>query len=159
IRIQQITGPILMRYQVARSCRLVLMLLPGVLAAASRGDDSRAAGGAAQTILHLGSGSFAAGALVDSPQPSTLRWQAAAFVTPFEFPLESINAIHWPPPSGLIKPGGDYAFELAAGDVLFGSLADLNDTDVEIETARLGRFRIDRKNVHRIFRWRDSSDL
>ncbi|MGO9915331.1 MAG: hypothetical protein ACLQIB_11540 [Isosphaeraceae bacterium] len=149
-----------MRYQAARFSRLALLFLPSMIAAAARGDESPpAAASPAQTILHLNSGSFAAGKLVDSPTPSTLRWQADGFVTPFEFPIEWINAIHWPPPAGPIKPGGDYAFELAAGDVLFGSLVDLNDADVEIETSRLGRFKIDRKNVHRIFRWRDSSDL
>ncbi len=148
-----------MRYQAVCFCRLALLLLPTMIATAAPADDSPPPAPPAQTILHLSSGSFAAGTLVDSPTPTTLRWQADGFVTPFEFPIEWINAIHWPPPAKSIKPGGDYAFELAAGDVLFGSLVDLNDTDVEIETSRLGRFKIDRKNVHRIFRWRDSSDL
>jgi peroxiredoxin len=107
----------------------------------------------------LSSGSFVAGALVDSPHPSTVRWQASAFVAPFEFPIEGINAIHWPPPAAPVRPAGDYAFELAAGDVVFGSLIDLSDTALEIETQRLGRFKIERARVHRIFRWRDSSDL
>jgi len=148
-----------MRYQTHRFSRLALLFLPPMIATAARGDDSPTAAPPAQTILHLSSGSFAAGKLVESPAPTMLRWQADGFVTPFEFPIESINAIHWPPPAGPIKPGGDYAFELAGSDVLFGSLVDLNDTEVAIETERLGRFKVDRKNVHRIFRWRDSSDL
>jgi thiol-disulfide isomerase/thioredoxin len=130
-----------------------------LLTTPAHGAENLGAAARAQTILHLNSGSFAAGKLVDSPTPNTLRWQADAFATPFEFALGGINAIHWPPPDQPKKPAGDYAFELAAGDVLFGSLVDLNDTDVEIETQRTGRFNIDRANVHRIFRWRDSSDL
>ncbi len=38
-------------------------------------------------------------------------------------------------------------------------MIDLNDAEVEIATERLGRFRIERSKVHRMFRWRDSSDL
>lgn len=88
-----------MQYQAACLARLSLLFLPIAFAAAASGDDAPVAAPAAQTILHLNSGSFAAGELVDSPMPGTLRWQAAAFVTPFEFQVDSVNAIHWPPPA------------------------------------------------------------
>ena len=68
-------------------------------------------------------------ATLDSePSPNVLRWQATAFVGPVRLrhrrrQLPSIS------PSRRACPGptGDYCFELAGGDVLFGSLVGLDD--------------------------------
>ena len=57
------------------------------------------------------------------------------------------------------KPTGDYCFELAEGDVLFGTLIGLNDQEAELDVPRLGRLHFPRSQVHRIYRWRESSDL
>ena len=110
-------------------------------------------------VLHLADGSFIPGDLVDSARPGVLRWQASAFVSPFEFPVDRINAIHWPPPAALPKPEGDYCFELAGGDVVFGTLVALDHKHAELEIPRIGRLRLDRSIVHRIYRWRGSADL
>jgi peroxiredoxin len=119
--------------------------------------------GAAQTpasaVLHLTDGSFVAGELVGSPEPGVVRWQSAAFVSPFEFPVNRINAIHWPPPAIPPKPEGDFCFELSGGDVVFGSLLALNDKTAELDLPRVGRLRLQRSSIHRIYRWRGSADL
>ena len=110
-------------------------------------------------VLHLTDGSFASGELVDSTQPGVFRWQASAFVSPFEFPVNRVNAIHWPPPAAIASPEGDYCFELAGGDVLFGTLVALDDKGAVLDLPRIGRLQVTRSTVHRIYRWRGSADL
>ena len=68
-------------------------------------------------------------------------------------------AIEWPPPATQPKPAGDFCFELAAGDVLFGSLLALDDHQAELDVPRLGRIHVQRSNLHRIDRWREGADL
>ena len=67
---------------------------------------------------------------------ASLRWQAAGFVAPFEFKLGRVNAIHWTPAEKPVKPEGEFCFELGGGDVVFGTLAEL---DAERSTARACR--------------------
>jgi peroxiredoxin len=110
-------------------------------------------------VLHLTNGGFAAGALEDCANAAVFRWHAAGFVEAFEFPSSAVSAIHWPPAKEPVKPSGDYCFELAGGDVLFGSLVHLDDKHIELGLDRLGRFTVERASVRRIYRWRDSANL
>ncbi len=110
-------------------------------------------------VLHLADGGFAAGELRDSSRPGVLRWQGAAFVAPFEFAVKDVNNVQWPPPATIARPAGDFCFELAAGDVLFGSLIGLDEQKAELNIPRLGRIHVDRTHLHRIYRWRDGADL
>ena len=86
-------------------------------------------------------------------------WQASGFVSPFQFPVNRVNAIHWPPPMSPPKPGGDFCFELAGGDILFGNLNALDRTQAELDIPRIGRLHVERSNIHRIYRWQGSADL
>jgi peroxiredoxin len=113
----------------------------------------------AAAVLHLSDGSLAPGNLVDSVRSGVFRWQASDFVSPFEFPVSRVNAIHWPPPKNVPKPEGESCFELAAGDVVFGSLVAMDDKQAELAIPRIGRLRIERSSIHRIYRWRGSADL
>ncbi len=110
-------------------------------------------------VLHLANGDYAAGSLRDSARAGVLRWQAAAFAEPFAFPVDSVSAIHFPALAAAQKPAGDYCFELAGGDMLFGSLRDLTADQAEIETPRLGRFHVARTSITRVDRLRDRGDL
>ena len=66
-----------------------------------------------------------------------VRWQASGFVSPFEFKLGQVNAIHWTPAEKPVKPEGEYCFELSGADVVFGTLASLDETGaVEIPPDR-----------------------
>jgi hypothetical protein len=125
--------------------------------AASAADQPAAA--APPAVLHLTDGSFLPGSLVDTARPGVLRWQASSFVSPFDFPGDRVNAIHWPPPAVVPKPDGELCFELAGGDVVFGSLISLTEKQAELEIPRIGRLKLDRSIVHRIYRWRGSADL
>jgi len=110
-------------------------------------------------VLHLTDGNFVAGELENSNKPGILRWHATPFVSTFEFPINAVTAIHWPPPATLVKPVADYCFELAGGDVLFGSVVGLDDKQAELDVPRIGRLHVDRSHINRIYRWRDSADL
>jgi peroxiredoxin len=110
-------------------------------------------------VIHLTNGGHVPGDLKDSADPKVLRWQGSAFVAPFDFSLGAINSVHYPSPAELPKPAGDYCFELAGGDVLFGRLVGLDDKEAELDVARIGRLHLDRSAIRRIYRWRDSADL
>ena len=107
----------------------------------------------------MADGGFVAGEVRATTKPGVLRWQGTSFVAPFEFAVKDVNAIQWPPPATLARPAGDFCFELAAGDVLFGSLAGLDEHKVELDIPRLGRMHVQRTSLHRIYRWRDGADL
>jgi peroxiredoxin len=110
-------------------------------------------------VLELMNGGFVRGELEDSAQPGTLRWQSTSFAGPFDFDAKSVNVIHYPPPRDLPKPTGDYCFELAGGDVLFGSLIEMTDKDAELEATPIGRLRVPRSQIHRLYHRRGSTDL
>ncbi len=66
-------------------------------------------------MLSLDDGGFAAGHLADTDRAGILRWQAAGFVSPFEFKLGRVNAVQWTPDEKPAKPEGEYCFELGVG--------------------------------------------
>src|SRR5579872_3905416 len=121
--------------------------------------DMQPSGPPTQPVLHLLNDSFVTGTLCDSEATAVLRWQSPAFASPFEFSLAELNAVHFPPPARPAPPVGDYCFELERGDLLFGSLLGLSDSELELDVARMGRIHVKRSSVHRFFRWRDSTDL
>jgi peroxiredoxin len=146
--------------RLGRSGRVDLLTVAAILALAARGlAGDQPSRPSPPPVLNLVDGGYANGELRDSSKPGVLRWQATSFVAPFEFAIKDVNAVQWPPPATLERPAGDFCFELAAGDVLFGSLLGLDDRQVELEVHRLGRIRVQRGNLHRIYRWRDGADL
>src|SRR5262249_26256807 len=138
-------SPSMFGSRLPRAGRASCLLLMAVLATAARAADP-------PPVLHLVDGGYAAGELRDSSRPDVLRWQGAPFVAPFEFAVKDVNNIQWPPPATLDRPAGDFCFELSAGDVLFGSLVGLDERKAELDIPRLGRIRIERANLHRIYR-------
>jgi thiol-disulfide isomerase/thioredoxin len=110
-------------------------------------------------VLHLANGGFAPGSLIASSQPGRIRWHSHAFTAPFDFPLGAVAAVHYSVPTELPRPDGDYCFELAGGDVLFGSLLALNDAEADLEIAKAGRLHVSRAVINRMYCWRSSADL
>ncbi len=133
---------------------LQAVLLSVFLAGTAGADDKRPS-----AVLSLDDGGFAAGDLADSDRPGVLRWQAAGFVAPFEFKLGRVNAVHWTSDEKAAKPEGEFCFELGGGDVVFGSLADLDLREAQIDVPRVGRLQVPRPAIRRIYRWRESADL
>src|SRR5208337_3080340 len=110
-------------------------------------------------VLHSSNGGFVPGELIASSQPDLIRWQSTAFTAPFDLPLKAVTAVHFSVPAELPTATGDYCFELAGGDVVFGSLLAMNDMEAELEIARLGRLHVWRSVINRMYRWRSSADL
>ena len=108
------------------------------------------------SVIHLTNGGFLPGALQDSEKPGLLRWKGDSFVNSFDFDLNIVNAVHKPAPSALPKPEGEFGFDLAGGDVLFGSLLQLDSKIAVIDSPKFGKLTVTRANIQRIFRWRDS---
>jgi hypothetical protein len=138
--------------------KLALIAAACLLGAWARGAEPPAASSASPMLL-LTNGGFLPGSLRNSERPGTIRWQGTSFVAPFDFDVKAVNALHYPAPAVLPRPVGDYCFDLAGGDVLFGSLVDLDDAEATLDIPRFGRLHVERAGLHRIDRWRDSADL
>ena len=114
---------------------------------------------AASAVIHLTNGDYATGRLVDSQGSSRLAWQSPAFTGPFEFSIQAMNTIQFPIPAKLIQPEGAYCFELAGGDVLFGSLVALQGNEAGVEVAGIGRLHVERSLLRRMYRWQGGTEL
>ena len=104
-------------------------------------------------VMRLTNGDHATGSLVDSTENGHLAWQSQAFVTPFRFSLDAIESILFPVPTKISQPQGDYCFELAAGDTLFGSLVSLQEDEAILDIWQMGRLHVKRSFVRRMHRW------
>ena len=129
-------------------------LLSIMLAGAAGADEKRP-----HAVLNLDDGGYAAGDLADSDRPGIIRWQAAGFVSPFEFLLGRVNAVQWTADKEAPKPEGEFCFEIGGGDVVFGSLKSLDLSMAQIDVPRVGLVKVQRTAIRRIYRWRDSADL
>ncbi|MCY2963820.1 MAG: TlpA disulfide reductase family protein [Planctomycetota bacterium] len=109
-------------------------------------------------MLKLADGDFVTGKLVDSSSPGRLAWQSPAFTAPFEFAADAIQSIVFPVPDARPKPGGEFCFELAAGDVLFGSLIDLREGVVTIDASGIGRVHVNLSHLRRIHHWQGDAE-
>ncbi|QEH32595.1 Thiol-disulfide oxidoreductase ResA [Aquisphaera giovannonii] len=136
-----------------------LAALPMGPAVAADGPAPRASASPPGSTLHLSNGGFARGELRPSGPPATIRWQAAALVDPLDFDLPSVNAVHFPAPEKLPRPDAEYCFELAGGDVLFGGLAALDGGEAVLDVPRVGRLRVRRSAIARMYRWKSGGDL
>jgi hypothetical protein len=111
-----------------------------------------------QQVLHLTDGRTMDGEIRNSSESGVLRYKAATGDAVSDIPWKNVAAIYWPPPAVQPKTTGDFRFELAGGDVVFGSLVGLGDKQAELDIPRLGRIHVRRGNLHRIDRWRDSAE-
>ena len=108
-------------------------------------------------VLHLSDGDFLAGYLADCDETGIIRWHMRGATAPFDFPTAAVRAAHFPSPDTVPSPKGDFLFELANGDMLYGSLASVTPERFELESARFGRLHVDRAEIRRIVRLGDAS--
>ena len=109
--------------------------------------------------LTLANGDFITGQLLDTKQPHVVRWQGDGFVSPFEFTQRNVSSIQFPSAQDRPAPTGDYCFELAGGDLLFGKLIGLSEDTAELDLTLFGHTQLVRSNIRRIRRWGDTADL
>jgi thiol-disulfide isomerase/thioredoxin len=112
----------------------------------------------ARSVLHLIDGSQLPGELRGG-EANVVRWQTPAFAGPLEFPITAVRAVHYPAAGPPTKPSEEYGFELVGDDVIHGDLLALTDDAVEISSAALGKVRLRRDQVRRIFRLQGSEAL
>jgi thiol-disulfide isomerase/thioredoxin len=110
-------------------------------------------------VLHLRNGGHVPGQIVSCDQPNAVRWKSDLFAAPFLFPVDLLNTINFPIPPEIARPPGDYCLELSGGDVLFGTLTAMSGDQAEMEVPRVGRLRIQRSRINRMYRWRSSADV
>jgi peroxiredoxin len=116
--------------------------------------------GAVPARLSLRDGSSLLGFVAASPDPHVLRWQSPGFVAPFEFPLSRVDGVRFPNGQGKLDPQGEFGFELAGGNLLYGELLSIDATQVVVKLPRQPEpVPIKRAIVHRIFRHNDDSRL
>lgn len=113
----------------------------------------------AGSVLHLTNESFVAGGLRGSNDAAILRWRSPHFTNELEFPLSSVNAVHYALAAQQPRPQGEYCFELADDDVLYGDLLGMSGDELEIEAARLGRVWLRRDAVRRLYRWQGADSV
>jgi thiol-disulfide isomerase/thioredoxin len=115
----------------------------------------------AQAVLHLAGGGFVPGSVRDSDRAGVLRWQGTSFVEPFDFDLDAVESARFPALAAGApeRPAGDWCFELAGGDVFFGTLVALDERAAVVEAPDLGRLHIRRTQIHRISRRDDQAEL
>ena len=110
-------------------------------------------------VLHLKGGGFLTGDLKNSENPKAITWQSPSFRDPFIFGLGNISSVNYQLPKEIRKPTGEYSFELSDGDLIFGSLIQVNEADIEIETTHFGKLKVARACLQRVYRWHDGADL
>ncbi|MBC8114006.1 MAG: TlpA family protein disulfide reductase, partial [Candidatus Saccharimonas sp.] len=121
--------------------------------AAEPPDDSNGA------VLQLTNGDHVTGRLVDSQGSDRLTWQSPTFTSPFDFPLSAVSTVQFPIPAKLTQPEGAYCFELAGGDVLFGSLVALQGNEAVLDVSGVGRLHVERSTLRRMYRWHGGAEL
>src|SRR5216683_2000673 len=118
-----------------------------------------AADRAATAVLHLTNGDFVPGEVRGSEDPKVLPWRSPFFARPLEFPLSAVNAVHYAVLGPQPKPQGEYCFELAGDDVLYGNLLGLTEDEAEVDSARLGRMHLRRQHIRRFYRWKGAESI
>jgi thiol-disulfide isomerase/thioredoxin len=135
------------------------------VALAWTGPLGRAAGAAEppreQAVLHLINGGFVPGSVRESDRAGVLPWQGTSFVEPFDFNLGAVESVQFPVADAgePARPAAGLCFELAGGDVLFGTLVELDEQTAVVDAPELGRLHIRRSQIHRINRLDDQAEL
>lgn len=108
-------------------------------------------------VIHLLNGDYVTGSLTTA-DPAILGWQSPAFTQPFQFEIGGVSSIHFPVPDQLPAQTGDYCFEFAGSDMLFGTLVGIDDKVVTLDVDHLGRVQVDRNVVQRLYRIKGNSN-
>lgn len=112
-----------------------------------------AAAAADPATLYLVNGGRVPGEPRATDTPAVWRWRSSAFAVPLDFPAAAVRAVHYAVPPGPPRPAGGYAVEVGPDDSLSGDLLAVSDDAVELADTPVGRARLKRAAVRRVFRW------
>lgn len=111
------------------------------------------------SVIHLNNGDHVNGILATSSSPDTIGWQAPFAVSPFQFALSGVNSINYSLPETLPQPQGLYLFELAQGDVLYGSINSLDDDTATLDIPDVGRVTLAKTAISSIRKRQGGSEV
>lgn len=102
--------------------------------------------------LLLQNNDFLRGTLENTQAAGTLRFQSPLFQSPFEFPADIIAKLEFPDNQPQPREDQEYSFELSGGDILFGRLVALGESELEIDSPDFGRIHLQTSRLRRIAR-------
>lgn len=111
------------------------------------------------TMVRFSTGEYVTGELLDTSDPKLITLQSTAFATPLQFMVRQIQHIEFPRSPPVTDFAADYRFELNGGDVLLGSVVELNEEHAILDVLNLGQIRIAMSTVCRIQPWKNPSGL
>jgi thiol-disulfide isomerase/thioredoxin len=111
------------------------------------------------SVLHLANGGLVAGQLRGSNNPKIVRWSSPLFAEPLEFRLSAVKAVDYRGAGPQPQPPGEYCLELGDDDLLYGDLLGLTETEIELESARLGRVHVRREDIRRLYRAKGANSI
>ena len=101
---------------------------------------------------------FVTGELIDSAAGDHLLWRSPLFASPLRLPLDQVRSVRFPVRGKPEQPQGEYCFELAGGDTLFGALLEISGEQAVIDSPGFGPLHLDRAILRRVHRW-NAGDL
>jgi thiol-disulfide isomerase/thioredoxin len=134
---------------------IVVCLLFGMLCTAAAADEASEPTG----VLTLPGGDAVRGRFQPAEQSGLIRWQGTEFTRPFEFPVETLAAIRFPPAQPPIEPVGEFVIELHGGDMLSGRLAGWSEESVTVESSHFGTVTVKPEAVRRLYRIAENPTL
>ena len=118
-----------------------------------------AADGKPKSVLHLTDDGFIPGELRGSDDLKAIHWRSPLFASALDFPLNAVKAVHYEMVGPLPTPHGEFCFELIDDDFVYGDLVDLTNDDVTVASAQLGRIRLRRDRVRRLYRYAGADSI
>lgn len=103
-------------------------------------------------VMSLINGNTIAGSLRPSDSSTVIRWQGADFTEPFDVLVDAVKSIKFPAPKQRVAQTGDFAFELASGDLLAGKLVGWTTQGVDIDSSLFGRIVVRPGIIRRMYR-------
>jgi thiol-disulfide isomerase/thioredoxin len=110
-------------------------------------------------MLHLVDGGYVAGRFLDADAPDEIAWQGAQFTAPFQFPLSAVRSVIFRQPGVVPQATGEFCFELATGDVIYGRLVGVSADAVDVDEPKFGPLSLRRGRLRRFFRWNTANEM
>ncbi len=103
-------------------------------------------------VLELLDGNTVEGRLVAGVSADHVHWHGLSFMEPFQFRLQTIKSIKFPPERDQREEPDAFAFELHNGDLITGRPTKWSRDFIEIRSGRFGNIGIQTASIHRLYR-------
>jgi hypothetical protein len=110
-------------------------------------------------VLELIDGSQLPGTLAGSKNGTDIRWRSPFFTSPLDFPQSALKSVRYEMMGAAPAPAGEFCFEMVSGDFLYGDLLEVTDAEIVVNSSQLGRVRLSRDHVRRIYRYQGADAI